>query len=211
MSRTFNTVIRAISIALLISLFVLVPAVFAWQVYPAFGHATPYGGEADSGNLGGQIEYPSGWRLARASGEHVNWNSSEVSWITSNRNMTDQPAMVFHIFQLGVDDCGTFRSENTGSGYNWSNLPDYYIWGKSTCGSGMNNELRFIINGTIIAGTEYYYQSVFYDYAYPGTSSTGRVTADSYWDRNILGIHYKIYNDYHIKFCIDSGTGVYNC
>lgn len=211
MSTTVKTAIKVLSLAFVLSLFVLVPVAFAWQVYPAFGHNSRYGGEADSGNLGGQLEYPTGYRLARASGEHVKWTASEVSWITTNRSSTDQPAMVFHVFQRDLDDCGNFRSESTGSGYNWSNLPNYYIWGKATCGSGRNNELRFIINGTIVAGTEYYYQSIFYDYAYPGTSSTGRVTADSYWDRNILGVHAKVYNDYHIKFCIPSGTSVEAC
>ena len=59
--------------------------------------------------------------------------------------------------------------------------------------------------------TEYYYQSVFYDYAYPGASSTGRVTADSYWDRNVVGVHDGVYTDYHIKFCIPTGTSVETC
>jgi hypothetical protein len=94
MSKTSKTAIKAMALALVLSLFVLVPVAFAWQVYPAFGHNSRYGGEADSGNLGGQLEYPMGYRLARASGEHVKWTASEVSWIATNRNSTDQPAMV---------------------------------------------------------------------------------------------------------------------
>jgi hypothetical protein len=182
----------------------------AWQVYPAFGHAARYGGEADSGNLGGQLEFPSGQRWVRASGEHVKWTSSGVSWIASHTNSIDKPAMVFHVFQLNADDCGNFRSEGY-SGWNWSNLPGYYLWGKATCGSGKQNEIRFIATGTIVAGTEYYYQSVFKDQTYPGTWSDGRVTTDSYWDRNLGITHEGVYKDFHTKFCITTGATVYIC
>jgi len=189
--------------------------VWAWGVYPAFGHLARYGGEADSGNLGGQIEFPTGYRYIRASGEHVKWTSSQVSWITTNRGLylglDYQPAMVFHVFKLDGSSCGDIRSEGTGSGWNWSNLPGYYVWGKSTCNSGKKNEIRFIATGTIVAGTEYYYQSVFVDQKYSATWSTGMVTTDSYWDRKypLTGWHEGYYNDFHTKFCVSSGASVY--
>ena len=206
-----NGLLKVVGIVFFLSFFVFVPATLAYDVYPAFGHSNLFGGEANSGNLGGQIEFPSGQRYVRASGEHVKWTSSGVSWINSHRNSTDQPAMVFHVFALSSDTCGNIRSEAPNGSWNFSNLPQFYIWGKSTCNSGKNNELRFVTPGTIVAVTEYYYQSVFRDQTYPGTWSTGRVTADTYWDRNILGVHQRIYNDFHIKFCVGSGATVYNC
>ncbi|MBI3242852.1 MAG: hypothetical protein HYZ49_11215 [Chloroflexi bacterium] len=193
----------------------IVGTALAWGVYPAFGHTYHYGGEADSGNLGGQIEFPSGNRYVRASGEHVKWTSTQVAWIAGNRGsylgFTYQPAMVFHVFQLNGSSCGNIRSEGVGSGWNWSNLPGLTVWGKSTCNSGKNNEIRFIASGTIVAGTEYYYQSVFRDQTYPSTWSTGMVTADSYWDREAAGYHdgYLNYKDFHTKFCASSGATVY--
>lgn len=184
--------------------------VWAWPVYPAFGHAARYGGEADSGYLGGRIEFPSGQRWVRASGEYVKWTSSGTSWIVANTNAIDKPAMVFHIFQLSADNCGNIRSEGN-SGWNWSNLPGYYLFGKATCGSGKFNEIRFIATGSIVAGVDYYYQSVFKDQTYPSTWSDGRVTADSYWDRNLGVTHDGLYKDFHTKFCVTTGATVYLC
>lgn len=199
----------SILIVLIVALTVVSTAL-AWTVYPAFGHGSRYGGEADSGNLGGQLEFPGSDRYARASGEHVKWTAAQVTWITANRGIHGsfnyQPAMVFHAFQNTGSGCGNFRSEGIGSGWNWSNLPGFYTWGKSTCFSGKNNEIRFIATGTIVAGTEYYYQSMFRDQTYPGTSSTGMITADSYWDQWGLGTHFGQYNDFHTKYCISTTT-----
>lgn len=33
---------------------VSVGTAFGWEVYPSFGHSARYGGEAESGNLGGE-------------------------------------------------------------------------------------------------------------------------------------------------------------
>jgi hypothetical protein len=179
---------------------------FAWQtVLSGFAHPTRYGGEAESGNRTGSVEYSGSERRVRAGADNIAYTQAQINW---NKNSGYSPAEVFHISPKNTSG-GTCTAIRTVSGWNWTNLPGNSIVSKGCgIGNGYNgNEMRFYYNpngaSTLVT---YYIQSLYKDTGYNGqqaSKATGEINLDSY-AVNSLGQH--AYGDNHGKICINPDT-----
>ncbi|MDQ2997026.1 MAG: hypothetical protein M3R61_08235 [Chloroflexota bacterium] len=175
----------------------------AWQtVISGFAHPTRYGGEAESGNRTGSVEYSGSERRVRAGADNIAYTQAQINW---NKSSGYSPAEVFHISPKNTGG-GTCTAIRTVSGWNWTNLPSNTLTSKGCgIGNGYNgNELRFYYNpnGASTAVT-YYIQSLYKDTGYNGTQgskTTGEINLDSY-AANWAGV--RQYNDNHGKICIN--------
>ena len=198
-----NRSIQFIFVVLLV--LTTVSSAFAWQtVIPGFHHLSRYGGEAESGNRAGSVEYSGTERFVRAGASHIFFTQAQIDW---NRNSSTVPALVFHVSPKNEPggNCNNIRIPGA-SGWNWSNLPGLNITTKG-CGLGADNEVRFHIDdGALLANTTYYIQSLYRDTGYNGTAvskATGQIGLDSY-ATNWYGGH--DFSDFHGKVCIDPDT-----
>lgn len=188
----------------------LVSPTFAWQVSVQYGHSNRFGGEADSGWHRGQIEFAGAERRVRAGDDYVKWQQVQLNWWAANGNASNRPAMVYHAFNgHGANDngCGDIRIAN--SGWSWSNLPNYQIYTKKAgCLTGNDNEIRFLIYGypNLVANQSYYFQHLFKDEKWSNSGGTqrgkGKITTDTYHDRDTIFGHDGIAKDYHGVFCV---------
>lgn len=182
---------------------VIVGNALAWQtVTLGFEHHTPYGGEAQSGQRTGSVEYSGSDRRIRAGADHIAFTQAQINW---NKNSSTVPALVFHVSPKNADGgvCNNIRIPGA-SGWNWTNLPASNISTKG-CGFGqLGNEVRFHADDTQLSATStYYIQSLYKDQNYNGTAgskATGQIGLDSY-ATNAIGGH--DYSDFHGKVCIN--------
>lgn len=185
--------------------FAMVGSAFAWQtVIPTFEHSNRYGGEANSGQRTGSVEYSGSERRVRAGADNIAFTQAEINWNMSH----GYPAEVFHISPKNQDG-GVCTLIRTVSGWNWTNLPGNSLTSKGCgIGNGYNgNELRFYYtaSGTSTAVT-YYIQSLYKDTGYNGTQGSktiGQIGVDSY-STDALGVRQN--NDFHGKVCINPDT-----
>jgi hypothetical protein len=182
----------------------------AWQtIIATFEHSNRYGGEANSGQRTGSVEYTGSERRIRAGADNIAFTQAQINW---NKNTLSQtggyPAEVFHISPKnqagGV--CNNIRIPGSG-GWNWTNLPAPSITTKGCSVGQWGNEVRFYYNpNNASTGATYYIQSLYKDTGYNGTAgskSTGQIGLDSY-TTNVFGI--RTNNDFHGKVCINADT-----
>lgn len=179
---------------------------FAWQTNsPGFAHPSRYGGEAESGNRTGSVEYSGSERRVRAGAEYIAYTQAQINW---NKQSGYSPAEVFHVSPKNTSG-GTCTAIRTVSGWNWTNLPSASITSKGCgIGNGYNgNEVRFYYNANgASTSVTYYIQSLYKDTGYNGQQSskaTGEINLDSYAVGS-FGNH--VFGDNHGKVCIDPDT-----
>jgi len=203
---------------LLMLMAVLAQPILAWQVGSQYGHNNQFGGEANTGWHRGNVELVSAnERWVRAGDDYVVWTQSQLNWWTTNGNSSNRPAMVYHAFKDRYDNgCGDIQIVN--SGWSWSNLPGWSAWTKTTCFAGPQNEIRFLVYnyGQLSAGSSYYFQHIFRDQKFYSSGGTtrgkGKVTVDTYHDRDQLGTHVGVTQDYHGVFCVtDTNDSAFVC
>lgn len=194
-----NRLIQGLAVALVIS--VTVGSAFAWQtVTYGFEHSNRYGGEANSGNRAGAVEYSGSERRVRAGAEYISFTQSEINWNINN----GYPAIVFHISPANQEG-GICTNIRTVLDWNWTNLPGAKLTSKG-CGPGTGyngNEMRFYYTASAVsASSSYYTQSLYRDTGYNGTQAsktTGQIGFDSY-TTDVFGIRQN--SDFHGKVCI---------
>jgi hypothetical protein len=203
---------------LLLLVVVFVQPALAWQVNVPYGHNNRFGGEANAGWHRGGVEFASSTeRWVRSGDDNVAWTQNELNWWSANGNSSNRPAMVYHAFKdVNDNGCGDIQIVN--SGWSWSNLPGWSTWTKTTCLLGPQNEIRFLIYGypQLSVSTTYYFQHVFRDQKFFNSGGVsrgkGKVTVDTYHDRDQLGTHVGVTQDYHGVFCVtDQNDNAFSC
>lgn len=182
-----------------------VGSAFAWQTFtPGFEHSSRFGGEANSGNRTGSVEYSGPERRVRAGAQDIAYTQAAINWNKNN----GYPAFVFHISPKNQDG-GVCTAIRTVSGWNYTNLPGASVTSKGCgIGNGYNgNEIRFYYDANSASSvTTYYTQSLYKDTAYNGTQQSktvGQIGFDSY-STNLAGV--RQFNDFHGKVCINPDT-----
>lgn len=200
-----------ITMGFLVAVFVIAPALAAWEASVFYGHSAPFGGEANEGWHRGEVAISAPRRDVIAGDDYIKWSTSTASWANSHRessNNTERAAIVYHAFAPNSSSCGDI--EIIRPTWIYSNLPAWDEFQKDTCYpfGGNWNETRFLIYGNITANYAYFVWEYFNDWRYEfggGQRAAGEITVDSYWDKDdwIAG-HKAVYRDHHGKFCVSA-------